>query len=221
MAASSTSAVATSWYDNAWIIGIVTGVASGAILALATPVFLSRRRAREIALKQERAAEDVLAALRPSVATGHFPSAEVVQAIVNASTYNRKLEPKYAVSASDLIDVLTAEVMASSFVSPEQRNDVANSLLSIKSGLGNVRTPPVQEAERRASDRIASIASAVTGACVIGVASAVSVLTRNLQIVFITCSVAVVILGIWQFGSRVFYIRVGKAELRLREKTPE
>jgi len=187
-------------------------------LALITPVFISRRRARDIALKQERAAENVLSALRPSVATGYFPSAEVVQAIVNASTYNRKLEPKYAVSASDLIDVLTAEVMASSFVSPEQRNDVANSLLSIKSGLADWRTATVQGVERHASDRIASIASAVTGACVIGVASAVAVMTRNVQIVFITCSVAIVIVAIWQFGSRILYFKVGKAEFRLHRK---
>lgn len=186
-----------------------------------TPVFLSRRRAKEIALKQERAAEDVLSALRPSVATGHFPSAEVVQAIVNASTYNRKLEPKYAVSASDLLDVLTAEVMASSFVSPEQRNNVANSLLSIKSGLGDPRTATAQAIERRAGDRIASIASAVVGACVVGVTSAVSVLTRNLGIVLITCSVAIVIFATWQFGDRILYFRVGKAEFRMHEKISE
>jgi hypothetical protein len=202
------------WYDNPWIIGVITGVASGAILALATPVFLRRRRARDIAIRRERAAEDVLSALRPSVATGHFPSAAVVESIVNASTYNRGLDPKYAVSASDLLDVLTAEVMASSFVSPESRNNVANSLLTIKSDLKGESRASVQKSEARVGDLITAVASALIGACIVGGASAVSVLTKNALVLVTTGSVTIVVLAILQFGSRIENFKMSRGAIQ-------
>lgn len=40
------------FYDNPWVIGLVTGVLSGVILALITPILLRRRRAREIAIRR-------------------------------------------------------------------------------------------------------------------------------------------------------------------------
>jgi hypothetical protein len=118
--------------------------------------------------------------------------------------------------------VLTAEVMASSFVSPDQRIEVANSLLSIKSGMKDDQTTTAQEVESRASDRIVAIAFALTGACVVGTASAVSVLTRNPEIIFITSAVALSVLGMLQFGNRISSLTVGRTiHLALYRKGPK
>ena len=92
--ASLASGQSSAWYDNGWIIGIVTGLASGALLAAATPIFLRKRRARDLAIRRERTADDVLSALRPSVATGYLPSAAMVNAITRANAYRRGLDPR-------------------------------------------------------------------------------------------------------------------------------
>jgi hypothetical protein len=70
------------WYNNAWFIGISTGLASGAVIALITPLFLRRRRARDLAIRQERAADDTLSTLRPAVASGTLPSSPVVERLL-------------------------------------------------------------------------------------------------------------------------------------------
>ena len=46
--------VSDPWYDNGWLIGIVTGLASGVLLAVATSIFLRMRAARKRAPEGER-----------------------------------------------------------------------------------------------------------------------------------------------------------------------
>ena len=46
--------VSDPWYDNSWLIGIATGLASGILLAMATPIVLRMRRARKRAVEGER-----------------------------------------------------------------------------------------------------------------------------------------------------------------------
>jgi hypothetical protein len=52
--AAAVRAPASPFYNNPWIIGTVTGVLSGIILALITPIFLRKRRVREISIRRER-----------------------------------------------------------------------------------------------------------------------------------------------------------------------
>lgn len=56
------------WYDNGWLIGIVTGLASGALLAVATPIVLRMRRARKPAVQENRPgpAEELRTTASPS-----------------------------------------------------------------------------------------------------------------------------------------------------------
>jgi hypothetical protein len=163
------------WINNGWIIGIVTGVVSGALLAAVTPLFLRRRRARDLAIRRDRAADDVLSALRPSVATGYLPSATTVDAIARASAYKRGLDPKYAIPASTIIDVLIYEVMVSVFLVPETRLSEANKLLELQVELDRkvVTKEPSSARNYRAETAIASLAGAATIGGVAAASSAV------------------------------------------------
>src|ERR1700733_16283707 len=163
------------WYDNPWVIGLATGVGSGIILAIITPLLLQRRKAREISIRRERSAEDILSALRPSVATGNFPSASIVEAIRRASAFNRGLKVKQTVPAADLLDVLTNEIMASPFVGPEARIATANKLLSLRSELG--QEPAVEPAvsEQPQADLAPTIIIVAFGAGIFGLVGAFSV----------------------------------------------
>lgn len=200
------------WYNNPWIIGLATGVASGILLSISTPIFLRRRRAREIATRRERSAEDFLSALRPSVATGNFPSAPVVEAVRRASAYNRGLDVKLAVPAADLLDVLISEVMASSFVSSESRITIVDQLLQLQASLGRGPAVEISEAESPAIDKVTTAVFAGIGACVLGAAGIISVLTKNATLTVIVVSLVISGLATLQFFTKItdFDFRMGK-----------
>jgi hypothetical protein len=218
------------FYDNPWVIGIVTGVLSGILLALITPVLLRKRRAREIAIRRERAAEDVLSALRPSVATSNFPTAPMVEAVRRAAAFNRGLDPKLAVSAPDLLDVLASEVLASAFVSPESRIGIVEKLLSLQSALGGGPQAVVVPDAVRAADNIVAVAFAALGACIVGAASAISAVTKDATVLIVAVplvSTILIILPIIQLGPGISEFNFGLGNLlsirvrRRREASPK
>jgi hypothetical protein len=167
------------WYDNPWMIGLVTGIASGIILAVITPILLQKRRAREIAIRRERSAEDILSALRPSVATGNFPSASIVEAIRHASAFNRGLKIKETVPAAELLNVLANEIMASPFVGPEARIATADQLLSLRSELDHGTAAEPAAVERPSVDLATTIVIVGFGAGIFGLVGAIFVMTRD------------------------------------------
>jgi hypothetical protein len=183
------------FYDNAWTIGIVTGLASGLILTLITPIFLHRRRARETALRRERAGEDFLSSLRPTVGTQDFPAAQMVESAWRASAFKRDLDLKLAIPASTLLDVLASEVLASSFVSSESRIDMVDKILSLRASLGS--TPEaVEEPTSTAypADKLTTAAYAVLGACVVGASTTIFVLTGNVLAVAVIAGFVLVLI---------------------------
>jgi hypothetical protein len=170
--------VGAPWYNNAWFIGIATGLASGAIIAVITPLFLRRRRARDLAIRRDRAADDTLSTLRPAVASGTLPSCGIVEAIARASAFRRGLDPKLATSTAQLVDELISEIMISPFLAPDTRLQLANKLLSLRAELEKQPEPrPVQEG--RGTYRSTTIITSVLGALLCGAAAAGAVYTKS------------------------------------------
>jgi hypothetical protein len=189
------------WYNNSWVVGIVTGVVSGALLALVTPIFLRRRRARDLAIRRDRAAEDALSALRPSVATGNLPSTSVVQAIVRACAFRRGLDPKQATPASNLLDTLVSEVMVSAFLAPDVRLSLSDKLVTLESALE--REPVSTVGLKSEGDyKNATILASILGALALGAASAVSSTIKSWVPLAVVGIIGLVAFIIWQYGSR-------------------
>jgi hypothetical protein len=215
------------WYDNPWVIGLATGVASGIILALITPIILRRRREREIAIGRERAAEDFLSALRPSVATGNFPSSSIVESVWRASAYNRGLDAKLTVPAVGLLDVLATEVMASPFVNSDSRIATAEQLLKLRSALEHGQDIPASQqvpASAAASEYVSKgnvLALALFGACVFGAAGAISVLLKNPLVILAAVLIALPILALLSVGGQAtdFHFHFGNIKLDVRRKS--
>jgi hypothetical protein len=191
---------ASPWYDNSWIsngwtIGIVTGLVSGALLAAVTPLFLRRRKARELAIRRDRTADDVLSALRPSIATGYLPSAPTVDAIARASAYRRGLDPKFAIPASTIVDVLIYEVMASVFLAPDTKLSEAKKLLGLQAELNEIIAP---KEPATGNYRTETAIASLVGAAAIGGVTAVSSAVGSWVPVVSTLAVVL-------FGFLIFY----------------
>jgi hypothetical protein len=201
---------ASAWYNNGWIIGIITALASGVLLAAVTPLFLRRRKARDLAIGRERAANDLLAALRPSVANGTLPSGSVVQATARACAYKRGLDPKYAVSTLTLLDVLVSEIMISAFLDPEARLSLAKKVLSLRAELDSglaARPSPDSNNDYRTETIFAS----VLGAASIGGAAAVSAASGSWIPITIVGTLGILSLASMQMSGRVIRPRSGTA----------
>ena len=215
------------WYDNPWVIGLGTGVASGIILELITPIILRRRREREIAIGRERAAEDFLSALRPSVATGNFPSSSIVESVWRASAYNRGLDVKLTVPAIGLLDILATEVMASPFVNSDSRIATVEQLLKLRSALEHGQDIPALQqipASAAASEFISKgnvLALALFGACAFGAAGAISVLLKSPFVILATVVIAMPILGLLSVGGQAtdFRFHLGNIKLDVHRKS--
>jgi hypothetical protein len=206
------SQVSASWYDNAWFIGISTGLASGAIIAIITPLFLRRRRARDLAIRRERAADDTLSTLRPAVATGTLPSAPVVEAIARASAFRRGLDSKLATPVTGLMDQMISEIMISPFLAPDARLQLADRLLSLRSELESAPiTKPAQDGP--GTYKLTTIATSVVGALAFGAASAVSVYLKSWVPLAIIGAVAVLGIIFTQAGDRISRLGFGGASI--------
>lgn len=219
--AAAVAAQPSPFYDNAWVIGVVTGLASGIILTLITPIFLRKRRAREIALRRERAAEDFLSSLRPTVGTQEFPTAEMVESAWRASAFKRDLDLKLAVPAPILLDVLASEVLASSFVSAESRIDMVDKILSLQVSLGS-NSEAVDELASTAqpADKVTTAAYAVLGACLVGASAAIFVLTGNVLAVVVIAVFVLLLLPILLLGPATTEVRIGFGSFRFQLARP-
>jgi len=186
------------WYDNGWLIGITTGVLSGALLAAATPIFLRRRRARDLAIRRERAAEDVISTLRPSVAAGSLPSPAAVEAIARACAFRRGLDSKNATPTLVLLDVLISEVMASPFLPSDIRLHLSDKLVSLELAF-HARSMTIDDTEHP-SYKGATILASTLGATTLGAAGAVSAVLKS-WVPFVSVAViALVAFTVWQIG---------------------
>jgi hypothetical protein len=214
-----TSQRSNPWYDNGWLIGTVTGLASGILLATFTPLFLRKRRARDLAIRRDRAADDLLASLRPSVATGTLPSASTVEAVARACAYQRGLDPKLATSTLTLLDVLVSEVMVSAFLAPDIRVTLSNKVLSLRSELDN-QPAFKRQLDTRNNFRAVTIFASVLGAAAIGGASAVSVITSSWIPVATIVLVGTFLLTIYMLGDRITRFKIGPTSLEFETMRP-
>jgi hypothetical protein len=127
------------WLNNAWVVGILSGIPSGLLVTLISRYLLGKREDREYLQKVLSANREVIYALRPHVSEGLVPASEVVDALI-ASTARR-----FGVTAGDLYsrreiaEDLIKEVMDSSFISASKKEEYCKLL----TGLAAPIIPPI------------------------------------------------------------------------------
>lgn len=129
------------WLNGPWVVGIGGGVLSGILVSAIFRLFFSGKDSREYVQKLQSANREIIYALRPGIAEGHVPDWQAVQSLINATAR------KYAVDQSDLYDPtqigeeLTKEIMDSSFISANTKQEYCNQLDSLSP------IPPLEEKE--------------------------------------------------------------------------
>ena len=119
------------WLNNTWVVGILGGVLSGFIVNYLSRIFLSKRENREYLQKVFSANREVIYSIRPGISEGVIPKPQTVEALIVATAR------KYAVSRSDVFgpseiaQELTKEVMDSSFISSQVKQEYCERLLAV------------------------------------------------------------------------------------------
>ncbi|WP_416899113.1 MAG: hypothetical protein ACMVY4_05140 [Minwuia sp.] len=127
--------------DNPWVVGIGGGILSGLFVALVTRVIFGRRDKKEYNQKVFRANSEVVYAIRPGISEGIIPNGEVIKKLSSATAR------KYDVNDQDLYDIdeisgeLIKEVMDSSFISAEMKNDYCVKISNISKDAPRSESP--------------------------------------------------------------------------------
>lgn len=117
-----------SWLNNAWTIGIGTGLLSGFLVTWITHRFLSKKENREYAQKVLGANREIIYAIRPGISEGQIPSREVIIALTNATARRFGISPSNLYRPHEIAEELIKEVMDSSFLSSAQKSEYCTQL---------------------------------------------------------------------------------------------
>src|SRR6478752_1387093 len=89
------------WWSNPWIVGIGTAIISGVVVNLISRALWSRRDNSELRQKIDSANNEIIYALRPSVAEGAMPSKEILMALINATARKYSLKTQNLMTVSE------------------------------------------------------------------------------------------------------------------------
>jgi hypothetical protein len=148
------------WLSSGWFVGIITSLIAGGLISLVSWLALSKRQREEFLQRVFIANREVIYAIRPGIAEGHVPTADVLDAMANATARKYELERKDLYSPPELTDELIKEVMDSSFLSSGQKKEYCAQLTPL-------RQQPVVKVQVRDSDpyaeKMVTIMSMVLG----------------------------------------------------------
>lgn len=131
--------------NNPWFVGIGGGILSGLVVAYISRYIFSRRDSREYVQKTIQANNEVLYAIRPGISEGIIPSNATIIRLIEATAR------RYGVDESDMHDLnavsseLTKEVMDSSFISAQTKQEYCEKLTQIKNELARVERVEIEK----------------------------------------------------------------------------
>lgn len=124
--------MAMDWLNNPWVVGIGGGILSGLLVMFVSRTLFSRRDRREYAQKLTSANREVIYALRPGLSEGHVPDSRVVESLISATARKYAVEAKDMYGARQVGEELIKEIMDSSFISANTKQEYCNQLESLR-----------------------------------------------------------------------------------------
>ncbi|MEN7430589.1 hypothetical protein VA599_07505 [Chromobacterium sp. TRC.1.1.SA] len=119
------------WFNNTWVVGILGGVFSGFIVNYLSRIFLSKRENREYLQKVFSANREVIYSIRPGISEGVIPKPETVEALIVATARKYTVSRNDVFGPSEIAQELTKEVMDSSFISSQIKQEYCERLLTV------------------------------------------------------------------------------------------
>ena len=153
-------------FSNPWVIGIGGGLVSGLLVTLITRYLFSKRERREYRQKIETANNEIIYAIRPTIAEKVIPSTEMFEALFSATARKYSVSEADLYSRASLANELIKEVMDNTFLSSQQKVefcDLLSSLKTIKEKDKNIQRVEVVRVTRRDSSDLSSMLGLMTG----------------------------------------------------------
>ena len=189
-------------FNNPWIVGIGGGILSGLVVAWITRKIFSKRDDREYFQKIRAANQEVLYAIRPGISEEKIPSIDVIKHLISATARKYSVESQSMLTLSEISSELIKEVMDSSFISANTKQEFCEKLTSIKEDLPSTSESATAKSEAEISGRyrrqLVSVMAVMTGvmtsiAAVIALKEDTLLLTneKNLFLIILPAAVAV------------------------------
>lgn len=118
--------------NNPWFIGIGGGILSGFVVTVITRYLFSRRDNREYAQKVVTANQEIIYAVRPGISEGVIPDVNVLNSLIRATSGKYRVDAKDLYLPRDIADVLTKEVMDTSFLSASTKAEFCEKLTNLQ-----------------------------------------------------------------------------------------
>jgi len=119
-------------FSNPWVIGVGGGIISGLLVTLITRYLFSRRERREYQQKIETANNEIIYALRPTIAEKVIPTDSMLDALFSATARKYGANETDLYSKVGLANELIKEVMDNTFLSSQQKIEFCDLLSTLK-----------------------------------------------------------------------------------------
>ena len=117
---------------NPWFIGIAGGILSGLVVAFVSRFFFSRRDRGEYLQKVALANKDVLYAIRPGISEECIPKEEIIRSMISVTARKYGVDESSMYNLDDIASELIKEVMDSSFISADVKEQFCEMLSAIR-----------------------------------------------------------------------------------------
>lgn len=155
-------------FNNPWVVGIAGGILSGLVVAWITRKIFSKRDNREYFQKVHAANQEVLYAIRPGISEEKIPTVEVIKHLISATARKYSVESSSMLTLSEISSELIKEVMDSSFISAQTKQDFCERLSALTEQVLASRTESLSvkseaEISSRYRRQLVGVMAAMTG----------------------------------------------------------
>ncbi len=120
------------FFQNAWVVGITTGIISGVLVFFLTKWIMDRRGKVEYFKQVSNANNSVISALKPYIADKGLPNIYIFESIIASTSRKFGINQKDMYSVSIYCEELINEIISDVYVSNEKKNEYTNALAEYK-----------------------------------------------------------------------------------------
>lgn len=142
--------------NNAWFVGIATGLLSGLLVTWILNLFIAKRRRLEFRQQVDAANREVIFTIRSSIPEGPLPTHEVVMALIHSTARRYGLKSIEIYQPPQITEELVKEVMDSSFLASAKKAEYCRLLMPLA-----VPTPVIQIDRKVDSDSSPVLATTI------------------------------------------------------------
>lgn len=123
------------FFQNAWFVGISTGIISGILVFFLTKWIMDKRGKVEYYKQVNIANNNVINALKPYIADKGLPSIDIFEALVSSTARTFGIDEKDMFSVSVYCEELIREIISDVYVSNEKKQEYTRMLADYKKSI--------------------------------------------------------------------------------------